>query len=137
MKILKISTDNELTEHEFKSDNGYLRSLIGADCELYERVSPNRLYSELGHAYRPGMLPGTAISMLVDEEGLCKHLAVNMIGSWLYETDKHGSPIVGDILFVGEMWGSEGVDFCGIEEATFMKLRSQLLELLKEANKGE
>ena len=35
------------------------------------------------------------------------------------------------------LWGSEGVDFCGIEEATFMKLRSQLLELLEEASKGE
>ena len=44
-------------------------------------------------------------------------------GSYLYETDRHGHPIMGNILFVGEEWGSDGIDFCGIEDSVFENLK--------------
>ena len=61
-----------------------------------------------------------AVGMLVDEEFLCRDNKpkINMIGSYLYESDKHGSPILGNILFAGLAYGEDGgVDFTGIEEA--------------------
>ena len=52
MKLIKISTDLELTVHDFPTgthseQNDYLRGLIGNDCELYEHVMPERLYTDL------------------------------------------------------------------------------------------
>lgn len=45
------------------------------------------------------------VAMLVDEEFLLKNeLQLNPIGCYLYETDKHGSPIMGNILFVGDTY---------------------------------
>ena len=69
--------------------------------------------------------------MLIDEECLLKgKLAPNLIGSYLYETDKHRNPILGNILFVGEEWKCDGADFCGIEESVFQKLELQLNNMI-------
>lgn len=73
--------------------------------------------------------------MLIDEEGLLKKNEPNLIGSYLYETDKHGHPIMGNVLFVGERWNDDGIDFCGIEDSVFEELRMQLnyiLDAIKE-----
>ena len=136
MKIIKISTDLEMTIHEFptgtyEEQNKYLRELIGEDCELYEHVMPKRLYTELQHLDRPTKISGQCVSMLIDEECLLKgKLTPNLIGSYLYETDKHRNPILGNILFVGEEWTCDGVDFCGIEESVFQKLELQLNNMI-------
>lgn len=58
MKLIKISTDLELTVHDFPTgthseQNDYLRGLIGNDCELYEHVMPERLYTDLKMKDRP------------------------------------------------------------------------------------
>ena len=50
---------------------------------------------------RPRGLPNH-LCMIVDEEGLLKHKDLNLIGSYWYETHKHGSPIVGDIVLIGK-----------------------------------
>lgn len=136
MKIIKISTDLEMTIHEFPTgsygeQNDYLRGLIGEDCRLYEHVMPNRLYTELHHQNHPTKIKGQCVSMLIDEEGLLKeNMTPNLIGSYLYETDKHGSPILGNVLFVGEEWTNDGIDFCGIEETVFKKLELQLNNMI-------
>ena len=73
-----------------------------------------------------------AVEMLVDEEYLCRDNKpeINMIGSYLYESDKHGSPILGNVLFVGLAYGEDGgIDFTGIEGETFKKLYEQLLTI--------
>lgn len=131
MKLIKISTDLELTVHEFPSgtyleQNTFLRNLIGNGCDLYERVMPGRLYTELKMKSRPTKIPGQCVSMLIDEEGLLKENEPNLIGSYLYKTDKHGYPIMGNVLFVGEEWGGDGIDFCGIENETFKLLELEL-----------
>lgn len=129
MKLIRISTDLELSVHEFPTgthseQNDYLRELIGNKCNLYEHVMPERLYTDLKMKNRPTKVPGQCVSMLIDEEGLLKPNIPNLIGSYLYKTDEHNIPIMGNILFVGEEWGGDGIDFCGIEEETF-----KLLEL--------
>ncbi len=140
MKLLRVSTDLEVTEHEFPSgiyseQNRYLRELIGNGCASYEHVMPRRLYTSLHIKNRPTKVPGECVSMLVDGEGLLKENVCNPIGSYLYETDCHGHPIMGNILFVGEEWGDDGIDFCGIEDSVFENLEMQLshmVDVMKE-----
>lgn len=132
MKMIKISTNLELTIHDFPTgthgeQNEYLRELIGEDCRLYEHVMPKRLYTDLKMKNHPTKIPGQCVSMLIDEEGLLKEGNIpNLIGSYLYETDKHKIPIMGNVLFVGEEWTGDGIDFCGIEEETFKLLELEL-----------
>ena len=136
MKLIKISTNLELSVHEFpegthEKQNNKLRELIGNDCRLYEHVMPRRLYTELKMKNYTTKIPGQCVSMLIDEEGLLKERNVpNFVGSYLYETDKHGIPIMGNVLFVGEEWTSDGIDFCGIEESVFKILELQLNNMI-------
>lgn len=140
MKIIKVSTNLKLSVHEFPSggyaeENRLLRELIGNHCDIFEHVMPSRLYSEMHMKDRPTKVPGQCVSMLVDEEGLLKENEPNPVGSYLYETDKHGYPIMGNIIFVGETYGGEGIDFCGIEDSVFEQLLSKLthmIEVMKE-----
>ena len=109
MNLIKISTDLELSVHEFptgthEEQNNKLRELIGNDCRLYEHVMPKRLYTELHQMDHPTKVKGQCVSMLIDEEGLLKEVIIpNLIGSYLYETDKHNIPITGNILIVKEI----------------------------------
>lgn len=135
MKLIKISTELEMTIHDFPNgthaqQNEFLRELIGNNCELYEHVMPRRLYTELNMQNRPSKVAGQCVSMLIDEEGLLKKNIPNLVGSYLYETDKHNQPIMGNILFVGEKWTSDGIDFCGIEESVFKELEMQLNNMI-------
>lgn len=136
MKLIRISTELELSVHEFPKEdygtqNNELRKLIGDKCDLYEHVMPKRLYTELHISNRPSNTPGQCVSMLIDEEGLVKDgMTPNIVGSYLYETDKHGTPIMGNILLVGEEWGDDGIDFCGIEKSVFENLELQLKNMV-------
>lgn len=79
----------------------------------------------------PTKVKGQCVSMLIDEEGLLKEVIIpNLIGSYLYETDKHNIPITGNILIVGEEWTGDGIDFCGIEESVFKILELQLNNMI-------
>lgn len=71
--------------------------------------------------------------MLIDEEGIYHDLEDNIVGSYLYETDKHGHMIAGNILIVGEVWGRDGIDFCGISDSQFDLLYPKLEELARKA----
>lgn len=135
MKIIKISTDNEISSYEFpdgthEEQNRFLRELIGNGCDIYEHVMPDRLYTDLKMKNHPTKIPGQCVSMLADEEGGLKENAPNLIGSYLYKADKHGNPIMGNILFVGEKWGRDGIDFCGIEDRVFELLELELNNLM-------
>ncbi|EOS47316.1 hypothetical protein C809_02192 [Lachnospiraceae bacterium MD335] len=137
MKIIRISTDLELTVHEFPigthaRQNQFLRELIGNYCSIYEHVMPRRLYTELHMKDEPTEVPGQCVSMLVDEEGRLKENDLNLIGSYLYETDRHKNYIMGNVLFVGEELTDNGIDFCGIEESTFKVLEQQLNKMILE-----
>lgn len=138
MKIIRITTDNDISIHElpegsYEEKNSALRKLIGNRCELCEHVMPMRLYTLLGRSNKVGKEKGSCVSMLIDEEGLFHDLACNLVGSFLYESDKHGNPIVGNILIIGEYWNGDGIDFCGISESQFNILYSKLEKLTKEA----
>ena len=67
--------------------------------------------------------------MLVDEEGYYHDLPVNFIASWLYETDKHGYPILGDVLIIGEYLDIDGIAFSGLCNTQIQILLPQLMNL--------
>ena len=116
--------------------NSKLRELIGPGCRSFEHVMPRRLYNVLGMSREISQEPGKAVSMLVDEEGYFQNLDLNYVGSYLYGTDLHGNPILGNILIIGEMYGEElGISFCGIGDEQFQLLYPQLEALTRKARK--
>ena len=111
MKIIKVSTELEMSVHEFpegtmREQNKVLYGLIGNGCDLVEHVMPKRLYTELKMPSSPVKEPGKCVSMLIDEEGRLKPNKANLIGSYLYEFDKHGCPIA-VIMFFNSVSKSE------------------------------
>ena len=131
-KLVRVSTDLQVTIHDYPEgsyqiQNKALRKLIGNDCDLYESVSPKSLYSKVKIGKNMEK-EGHRMVMLVDEEGLLKSLESNIIGSWLYETDKHGYPIAGNVLFVGTKYTGMGIDFCGISEDVAESLKKEFEE---------
>ncbi len=138
MQIIRISTNNEISVHDFpegsfSEQNRMLRKLIGPQCENLEHVLPKRLYAELMVPGRIMKERGGFVSMLVDEDGMAHELECNTAGSYLYETDRHGWPILGNILFVGEKAADGGVEFCGISPKRFKLLYQQLKEIIEKA----
>ena len=76
-KIIKVSTDLEVTVHDFpqgnmREQNRALYELIGNGCDMIEHVMPVRLYNELGHSNHVKRSNSKCVSMLIDEEGLLK-----------------------------------------------------------------
>lgn len=140
-KLIRISTENEISIHPYpegdcKSVRHHLVKLIGNNCGMCERVRPKRLYNNLQCDVVENSPAGVGVLMLVDEEGLCKGNAkVNSIASWLYETDKHGSPIVGNVLIIGEAYKSAGIDFTGLHAETAMELQEKLIVIARKANR--
>lgn len=141
MKMIRITTANEISAVEFpggtySQQNKELRQLIGPQCDLYEHVRPKRLYEELKGSNTPAHEEGSAVGMLIDEEGHFHGLDINLVGSWLYESDKHGYPILGDILIVGEYFTGGGMDFSGLSDEQFDWLYPQLQILAEAAKNG-
>jgi hypothetical protein len=137
MNCIRLGTDNSITVHEWPDDNRYrtihpfLTELIGNDCDLVEQVRPIRLYTDHGGPVKQAdsLLYKGMASMLIDECGRLKDNEVNVIASWLYGTDLHGSVIVGNVIFCGECFDDEslGLDFCGLEP----DVEEKILEMLK------
>lgn len=131
-KIIKVSMGLEVTVHDFpegtlESQSRQLCDLIGNGCDMLEHVMPKRLYRELGHTTTVLRENSKCVSMLVDEEFVYRNgLHPNMIGCYLYETDRHRSPIMGNILFVGNAYIRDGIEFTGIEPEIFETLYTQL-----------
>ncbi len=83
MKIIKVSTELEMSVHEFpegtmREQNKVLYGLIGNGCDLVEHVMPKRLYTELKMPSSPVKEPGKCVSMLIDEEGRLKPNKANL-----------------------------------------------------------
>lgn len=140
MKIIRITTENEVSVHEFPEGNtceqlNELGKLIGIACDTVEHVMPNRLYTVLGASNRATEEPGSCANMLVDETGYYHELPVNYVGCWLYETDIHRTPILGNILIAGEEWNSNGISFCGLSDEQFEMLYPKLLKIAEKARR--
>lgn len=138
-KMIKITRRGEVGILDYPEGKGTKPLCRELGCDLVERVRPKRLYSclRVSNKLDPSK-PGEVVCMLVDEEGRLKPNTPNLIASWMYETDLHRQPIVGDVLLVGEKVDEEGnLTFCGIEDVTglalFVKL-NKVVEAFKEVD---
>lgn len=88
VNTVKVTTDNRISVVQLPDWSlDEQEKLIGADCT--ESVKTRRIYDLFRDTY----------VMIVDESGHNKKLPINPLGSYLYGTDHHGMPIVGDIIF--------------------------------------
>lgn len=84
MKAIVITMKNQIYTVDVTDPlHKTARPILGG---LIEHVNPMRLK-------RP-------YCMLVNESGLLLDLDLNTIGSWLYGTDRHGQPIVGNVMIM-------------------------------------
>ena len=101
MKGLVISTENTMKVLEF-GEPAY--KTIGKAVDGWIEV------------VHPKGLPAP-YCMVVNEEGLLRGLPLNLLGSILYETIRHGNPIVGNIVPLKEGFSTPGErDFIGLDE---------------------
>lgn len=101
MKGIVITTKCEMRVQEFyEPSHKSIGEAVGGWIEV---VHPVRL--------------GRPYCMVVNESGLLLNLPMNVLGSYLYGTDTHGSPIAGDIVLLKEGISDDGYrDLLGLTE---------------------
>ena len=119
MKGIVVTTDNHLKVQEFAAP---LYKSVGAAVDGWIEI------------VRPGGLKKPFV-MIVNEEGLIKELPVNVVGSLLYGTPVHGSPIVGNIVIMKEGWTSEGKDLIGLTDEEAAQITNELVAMFQRAGK--
>lgn len=108
---LKVNGTADIIEVPDKREWTWYPQQIG--CEYFENVYPRGLEE-------PYM-------MIVDEQGLWKEKpVVNFFASWLYETHKHGSPIVGDVLIMKQIMEEDGPEIGGMEKSEAEAFQSKV-----------
>lgn len=93
-KTVKVTTDNKISIIDV--DFGDFRDIQRAIGGNFETVH-TRLMADY--------FKNLSVIMLVDEEGILKGLPLNALGCAFSGTQRHGNPIVGDVIFasaVGE-----------------------------------
>ncbi len=127
MYALKLCTNGDINVIEVPEDKDWRWYSRQIGCDLVEVVRPMGLES-------PRVL-------IVDEEGLLKERPViNFLGSWLYETQRHGNPICGDCLIMEEYETADGLELGGMPKADALKLadwmKSHIWEAVGEIKKA-
>lgn len=108
--LLREKQSPAVINQEYTSMLDFCYKYIGCDC--IEIVHPRRL--------------SAPYLMVVDDEGLLKEAPLNYIASYLYETDKHGQPIVGTALIMKETMTNDGPDLCSLTDVDVAKLLHEL-----------
>lgn len=105
---------------------------VGKLQMLYEMIG-----TDIVEIVRPQYLPDPYV-MVVDEEGLLRDTPVmNPVGSLLYGTYEHGQPIVGNIVFMFEKFGSDGPDLFWMTEEEARAFATGILDsAMREAAKA-
>lgn len=115
MKTIRLKTDGTY-EVISASNNSYseVEKLLGA-------------YPEYVHPIR-----WKGIVLVVDEIGLTKGLNMNPIASYLYGTDQHNHPIVGDVILMKDIMTSNGPDYSFFYDFEIDRLNKFLKKLRME-----
>lgn len=116
MKGMLVKSDNEYAEVEL------LSPLCKSAAELLggsvEHILPPRLE-------RP-------YCMIVNGESAMLGLPENGAGCYLYETDEHNIPIMGDVVILKDVWTSDGIEIVGLEAADIACVTEILEDVLLE-----
>lgn len=107
MKTVKITTDNVVSVIDVDFNNfRSIQRAIGGD---FETVKTRKMWE---YFKQPIMFIG-------EEEAHCKGLPFNRLGSWFYDTERHGWPIAGDIILAVP----DGENILGLDSAETIKER--------------
>ena len=113
MKGIVITTDNEMSIRDFTSPlHESIGAVVGGWIEL---VHPRGL----SHPY----------CMIVNEEGLIEQLDFNAVGSFLYQTYIHGSPILGNIVIMKHGFTEDGPDIVGLDDGDISYLTQYIRKI--------
>lgn len=113
-KAIVIKTDGTIRIIDAPDDPGWMWMRDNIGCEWIEFVRPRRLPA--------------GFVMVVDEEGLLKENKFNCHGSYLYEYEKHGQPIVGDVMILKEVETDDGMNCVGLTEKEAEQIVARLTE---------
>ena len=118
MKGILINTKNEMRVKEFSEPaHRSIGDAVGGWIEIVRPVRLERPYC-----------------MIVNEEGTLINLPRNSFGSFLYGTDYHGNPILGDIVVLKEGINSDGeIDILGLDDQDI----KYLCDMVSEESDGE
>ena len=115
-----------------RSDESLKGIVLSTECEFEVRDFSAPLHESVGEAVggwieivHPVGLQEPYV-MIVNEEGLIDGLPMNIIGSFLYGTFEHGSPIVGDVVFMKQGWTCDGPDIVRLTEEEIENLMAFL-----------
>ena len=121
MKTLKIMTDNRIRMIDINmSDYKAIQKELGG---YFETVHTKIMYEYFK----------APVIMLVDEEGRCKCLPLNVVGGYFYGTQEHGDPIAGDVLLALVV----GEDFTGFTESDARQWMNKLLNDFPALEEGD
>lgn len=119
MKTIKITTNNKVSIIDINlNDFHSIQKVIGG---YFETVKTQKMWDY----FKQPMI------FLCDEEGHIKNLPLNRFGSWLYDTERHGWPIAGDIILAVP----DGECIAGLENTEGIKRK--LLEDFKYLEEEE
>ena len=119
MKTIKITTDNVVSIIDVNFND--LRSIQSAIGGYFETVKTQKMWDY----FKCPMM------FLADEEGHLKKLPLNQLGSYFYDTERHGWPIAGDIILAVPF----GEYIIGIDDVEVLKLK--LLKDFKFLKEGK
>lgn len=105
MKTIKITTDNKISVIDVNFND--FRSIQDAVGGYFETVKTQKMWDYFKHP----------IIFIGDEEAHIKKLPLNRFGSWLYDAEKHGWPIAGDIILAIPY----GEYIIGLDDANLVK----------------
>lgn len=112
MKGIVITTDNLMRIEDFGApQHETIGKAVGGWIEI---VRPRLLQ-------RP-------YCMVVNEEGLLHNLPLNLYGSYLYDTPRHGSPIVGNVVILKEGIVDGEPDFVGLSDDEALAFGNKIIE---------
>lgn len=121
MNGIVITSDNKISVQDFKAPlHVSLGKVVGGYIEV---VNPRGLPAPY--------------CMIVNEEGLLRGQPLNAVGSYLYQTYLHGSPIVGDIVILKHGMTWRGHDIVGLGDSEISELCRQLYELVHAIERAD
>lgn len=122
MKGVVVTTDLDIRVEDFADP---LYKTVGAAVDGYiEHVHPIRLEEPF--------------CMIVNEEGRLRGLPRNLAGSFLYGTDIHCEPIVGNIVIMKDGYRNGEPDIVGLTDGEIERVQYSMSTLLKSLRpKGE
>lgn len=122
MKGVVVTTDLDIRVEDFADP---LYKTVGVAVDGYiEHVRPMRLKEPF--------------CMVVNDEGQLRGLSRNLVGSFLYGTDLHGEPVVGNIVIMKYGYRNGEPDIVGLTDEEIERVQYSMSTLLKSLRpKGE